>query len=392
MIDFKRIAMERPIGSKNNSDILRYLKTLISPDQYRIISLPLNCNLWRPASSFIRQNSVEIAIFPSPFSRPFFGTGKAQICPTWDDVDDFDSDFMILEKETTSESLMPKDFPFYFPDTHQKILHTLEHINPQCIITLTGQQAMSGLNPFPLFEDGGFQIPSAYLSDQNNLDQIDLEKPMEIQISSHVEKVGSEQVIFHKKGKGGEGKKDDLIIICAHLDTKYGTQGALDNASGIYTLMRVAQLLESTDLNLSIDFVPFNGEEYYGVSGQLSYLDRLQQKKMVPKAVINIDSVGFIKSRSAISFYNGDNSKTDDILRHMGEFHIVKGEQWFAGDHSMFVQQGIPCMAITSSNLFEKGLKYTHTYKDKFNLVDLEILECLAHGLVEIVKKIDQSW
>lgn len=54
------------------------------------------------------------------------------------------------------------------------------------------------------------------------------------------------------------------------MDTKYHTQGTLDNAVGVAVLIGVAARLAGSDYD--IDIVPFNGEEYYEASGEVEYL------------------------------------------------------------------------------------------------------------------------
>ena len=63
---------------------------------------------------------------------------------------------------------MPKDFPFYNPDEHRHIIHLLETKKPQAIVAATSrdpEMVGSGVYPFPLFEDGDFEVPSVYTTD-----------------------------------------------------------------------------------------------------------------------------------------------------------------------------------------------------------------------------------
>jgi aminopeptidase YwaD len=58
---------------------------------------------------------------------------------------------------------------------------------------------------------------------------------------------------------------------------------------------------------------------------------------------------------------------------------IVEGPQWPQGDHSIFIQNGCPAIAVTSqwftSNMESQDV--THTPKDNLGIVD-------AHKVVEI--------
>lgn len=67
----------------------------------------------------------------------------------------------------------------------------------------------------------------------------------------------------------------------------------------------------------------------------------------------------------------------------------VAGEQWVAGDHAMFAFQGIPCVAVTSSNLMETVLDLTHTAGDTVDNVDGTLIETAADTIVEITRSTD---
>jgi len=62
------------------------------------------------------------------------------------------------------------------------------------------------------------------------------------------------------------------------MDTKYFTNGAIDNATGVYTLYEIANLIHDKKFNHTIEIVPFNGEDHPEVSGQLAYLEYLEKK------------------------------------------------------------------------------------------------------------------
>ena len=98
------------------------------------------------------------------------------------------------------------------------------------------------------------------------------------------------------------------------MDSKYFTDGAIDNASGVYTLYEIAKLINTQLFNHTIEIVPFNGEDSPEVSGQLAYLKYLERNKSKIKCVINIDGVGNIGSENEFSFYNFDENVKLDII------------------------------------------------------------------------------
>jgi aminopeptidase YwaD len=64
---------------------------------------------------------------------------------------------------------------------------------------------------------------------------------------------------------------------------------------------------------------------------------------------------------------------------------IVKGDEWYAGDHAPFAFRGIPCMAVTSSDLFEGALEHTHTSKDTLDTIDFGMIKSTAQFLIEVI-------
>ena len=380
---------ERPVGSEKNNLLLDYIQQEMVQMEYDVISLPFDCFHWQSDESCLQVGDNEFQIYPGPFSKPFLGKSEiVQICS----LDDLENSFLngkilLLLDEMTREPLMPMNFPFYYPDEHKNIIDKLIAANPLAIIAATGKHPMCGLEPFPLFEDGNFPVPSAYMDNKTAEKILAKDSQVHININSSVEKSKSRQIIATKVARQDKKGK---IIICAHMDTKHNTPGALDNATGLFILLHMMKNLKHYQGCYDIDFVPFNGEEYYEVKGQLEYLNYIETQKDTIKLVINIDSPGHKDSQSAISFYNLEQKFESSMTSIISEKpFLTKGEPWVAGDHSMFAFQNIPCLAVTSSNLVDTVMELTHTENDTAEHVDVELLKKTADVLVKIVKRID---
>ena len=128
---------------------------------------------------------------------------------------------LILTQELAKEPLQPKDYPFYYPEEHKQLINLLEEKSPLAIIAVTGKHSMCGLDPFPLFEDGNFLIPSAYINEEvfKEVKKLYNKKICSLVINSKKILKDSRQIIATKKSKSSRGK----IVICAHMDTKYNT-------------------------------------------------------------------------------------------------------------------------------------------------------------------------
>ena len=75
------------------------------------------------------------------------------------------------------------------------------------------------------------------------------------------------------------------------------------------------------------------------------------------------------------------------IQNHKG---ISEGIPWVQGDHSIFLQQGIPAIAFSSqwfiNNIDSQDI--THTPKDHPGIVDCEKVVEIAHAIHELINDI----
>lgn len=293
---------------------------------------------------------------------------------------------IILEGPISKDAFMPKDYPFYYPKEHELVITALEKSGAKAIVAVTKAQALSGMNPFPLFEDGNFLIPSAYM-DYKLWQEIEGEIrkgiPTDLVINSYARKSASKQLVIHRE----HGAKDK-IVVCAHMDTKYDTPGALDNGTGIAVLMGLMVDLNELVLDFSIDFVPFNSEEYFGGDGELAYEKYCQDKGETIKLVINIDAVGHLNSKVGISSYNLEDEFEEKIKTSIfkNSDYVLRGQPWYAGNHGIYAMNGIPCLAITSSDLFEGGLANTHTLKDTLETVNPFLIKQCIIFLTDLIR------
>lgn len=386
----KSIVKERPVGSITNNIILDVLEKEFLSAGYNIDSIPFDCVLWESDKSFIKIGGVEIDINVSPFSRPFEGSGEAIMIKSMEELQEkaCQDKIVILYDEITKNPIQPKNYPFYYPEEHKSLISLLESKRPKAIISFTGKHPMCGLSPFYMFEDGNFQIPTAYISESAFLEikeLMDKSLTATVCVKSKNQDVKSRQIIAYRRIKKSLGK----IIICAHMDSKYNTPGTLDNAVGVVVLMQIMEKLKDTLSPYDIDFVPFNGEEYFGATSEVIYQEYISNRQENIVLVINIDSLCHVNSKTAISLYNMDKNMEESIENLMLKHRkIVRGANWYAGDHVPFMSNGIPCIAVTSSDLFDGALEFTHTQKDTLENIDFELTTHAVEFLIDIVKNI----
>ena len=385
----KNLLKERPVGSKNNMDILLYLEKMMVDMGYAVEKLPFTCTTWETGESYLTLNDKRIEIQASPFSQPFEGSGRLVFVRSLEELETEKCQdcIFVVGGELVTMPLQPKEYPFYYPDEHRCLIELFERIQPAAIIASTGKHALCGLQPFPLFEDGNFLIPSAYVPEAvfDELQCNDKDRTAWVSIQTINKQQNSYQLVAKKRNKRNHGR----IIVCAHMDTKYHTQGALDNAVGVAVLIGVAARIVGS--NYDIDIVPFNGEEYYEASGEVEYLKYINSSQDRVSLVINIDSPCHAGSKIAVSLYNFDDP-AKDVLDHLMQTQneVVYGPEWYAGDHAAFAFRGIPCMVLSSSDLFEGGLDNTHTMRDTLDTVDLSQIELAVNFINHTILQINK--
>jgi aminopeptidase YwaD len=144
--------------------------------------------------------------------------------------------------------------------------------------------------------------------------------------------------------------------------------------------------LRERELPYSLDVVPFNGEEHYEVSRQRAYLSHRSVSSQATRLMINVDGLGHQEAESAFSFYNLDSARTACATELIDtRSRMTMGEEWIAGDHAIFAFQGIPCIAVTSSNLMERVICITHIDRDTVDEVDARLLENTATTIADLI-------
>lgn len=110
-------------------------------------------------------NDRRIEIQASPFSQAFEETGRLGFVKSLEELEmtNCQNCILVVGGKLAEMPLQPKEYPFYYTDEHRYLIELFEGKQPAAIIAATGKHALCGLQPFPLFEDGNFLIPSAYL-------------------------------------------------------------------------------------------------------------------------------------------------------------------------------------------------------------------------------------
>jgi aminopeptidase YwaD len=239
--------------------------------------------------------------------------------------------------------------------------------------------------PFPLIEDGDFDIPNAFMTDEEGQRLASyVGQPVSLEIEAHRLPAQGSNVI------GIRGAPDRRVVVTAHIDAKQGTPGALDNAAGISVLLLLAGLLKEYNSSLGVEIVALNGEDYYSAIGEIEYLRRNHARLAEVLLNINLDGVGYRQGRTAFSLYECPASLAEQARVVFAAYPgLVEGEPWYQGDHSIFVMNQVPALAFTSEFVQKLAEKYIHTHKDRPGLVDPARLAETALALLDLIVRLD---
>jgi aminopeptidase YwaD len=388
---FCREIGERSVGTDGNRKATDFFEKEISSFGWETELQEFEALDWEEGGATLLAESKSFDILVSPYSTGIKATAVLTAASTISELESLDAKdkIILLHGEIAREQLMPKNFVFYNPEHHQKTISILENCGAKAIIAATGRNASlaGGVYPFPLIEDGDFNVPSVYMTEEEGLTLLPY-IGNEVKLESVSKRImGNGCNVIARKG----GNTSARIVVTAHIDAKKGTPGAIDNATGVVILLLLAELLKDYAGDKQIEIVAFNGEDYYAVPGQMLYIAENQGTFDDILLNINIDGAGYKTGDTAFSFFGLSEGISQKISRILDLFpDISEGVQWPQGDHSIFVQFGRPAIAVSSqwfiNNIDDQDI--THTPKDNVEIVDIKKLPTIAKAIKRLIEDI----
>lgn len=380
----------RRVGSEGNQMATAFFADRMQSFGLEVETQTFDCIDWTHSGVSLTVDGESLSTFISPYSlgcrveAPLIAVETVEVLER---VDAFGK-ILLLHGEIAKEQVMPKNFPFYNPEHHQHIIRVLETKAPVAIIAATSRnpELAGGMYPFPLIEDGDFDIPSVYMTD------VEGEKLLNTQAGKVSLEINSTRIpstgcnVVARK----DGTSEKRIVLCAHIDAKDGTPGALDNATGVVVLLLLGELLDGYSGRHTVEIVALNGEDHYSAQGQKEYIRWNTGRFEDILMSINIDVAGYKEGKTAYSLYNLP-SKSSAVVREVFSMqeNAVEGESWYQSDHMIFVQNQVPAMALTSDLFMYLSTNITHTLEDRPDLVDVEKLTALAQTFKNLLVRLD---
>lgn len=208
------------------------------------------------------------------------------------------------------------------------------------------------------------------------------------------------------------GKQPDLspFLVGAHYDTVPGSPGADDNASGVATLLALAEWLSKTQPKRSIHLIAFDLEEY-GLIGSTACAQRWREQNHPIYLMLSLEMLGYFSAQPGSQQYPLDllkriypdtgnfialigNAKTlfkmRELKRHLSKagapcewLPVLNRGQQIPGtrnsDHAPFWDVGYPAVMMTDTAHLRNP--HYHRPSDTIPTLDIEMMAKITRGL-----------
>ena len=379
---------DRRPGSPGNSQATSYVAGLLSGMGWPVEQREFDCVDWRTDGGSLTVGGLAIDVTPSPYGCGVSAVGPLRILRSREDLQrqDLGGAVVVLDGDLASEPITPKAYPFYGSDEHTALISALEAAAPTAVIAITGRYpALCGaLDPFPLIEDGDFGIPTGNVRPDARAHILACDgEPATVEIRSERWPTTACNVVATRGRRGGR------LTIAAHIDTKPGTPGAVDNAAGVAAVVLLAGLLSPkrrSSLDVGLELLVVNGEDHYAAPGEVAWLSDNKDTLDDVALFINIDGAGYREGRTAYSTYNVAANVQFRIDRAFeGRQDLVEGPAWYQSDHAIFAMQGRPALAFTTEHVDAMLETLFHAPSDTPERVDAALVVGIATALEGLV-------
>jgi aminopeptidase-like protein len=208
--------------------------------------------------------------------------------------------------------------------------------------------------------------------------------------------------------KAGESNK--VLILCAHYDStarstvgwdwqRCTAPGANDNASGVAAMLEIARILKNIDLDYTVRFIAFTGEEQ-NLSGSRAYAEYALNNAMDITLVINLDEIGYPDTEwnIVIGEDQGNHTPIKNVASH--EFALVMAQaaadytgltgryaDIWASDHMPFNSGGYAVIGVCEAGRYPHSHEVTDTCdKIEINYVG-EVTRMVLAAILQVARK-----
>jgi Zn-dependent M28 family amino/carboxypeptidase len=171
---------------------------------------------------------------------------------------------------------------------------------------------------------------------------------------------------------------DEEVLVTAHVDGHDISEGALDNASGVATMLEAGAGLAAVaeDLETRVRLVGFGAEEL-GLKGSRRYTDEADLDRV--RAVVNCDGAGRARTLQVKTCgFDAVGEAAEETADAFDQPIQVRPAIAAHSDHWPFVWRGIP--GVQASSDTGSGRGFGHTFADTLDKTDRRAIR--THGIL----------
>jgi aminopeptidase YwaD len=369
----------RPVGSVGNQRAETYIAQQLEKDGFTVRHQKFECEDWQLQEVDVEVDGLHMPVRPNSYSAACDVRAPLLTAQTIEDLKALEmrGRVVALHGGLSADPWQPRHLRYFSFRDQQRLREQLERAQPAAVITISPRNE----HVRPIIEDGEFRIPSVTVNSSAGARLIAAEGHIvRVRVDSRTRASLGANVIADApvRPRGSVPQ----VLLCAHYDTKHGSPGALDNASGVAAMLVLAARLRARR-DLEVHCVGLNGHDHFASPGQQVYQAFLGDAQTSLDLVINFDDIGYQAASNTVAFMSCTDRFVqrvrERIARYPGIFEIGP---WPQGDHAMFWAAGVPSVAFTSEASFALPDRVTHTPFDVVDNVNAESI-CDVVNFVE---------
>jgi hypothetical protein len=146
------------------------------------------------------------------------------------------------------------------------------------------------------------------------------------------------------------GRGDGHVLVSAHFDSVWRGPGAIDNATGVEGVRRVAEALSHRELARGVRFVAFAAEEIK-LAGSRYYVDEavLREQLAEVRGVVNLDCIGHGEKLEVLASPEHLLGRAIEAARQLGlldRYELETGPATGGVDSHWFAERNVPAVTI----------------------------------------------